>query len=440
MKEMKRDKARREYTLIMALGVILTFLMLVGMAGAVPFAYVVNSGDDTVSVIDTATDTVTATVPVGEFPMGVAVSPDESKVYVTNYGSGANLCSNDGLSTATEVGTTVSVIDAATNTVVDTITVGKHPYDVVVSPDSKKVYVTNAGDATVSVINAVTNTVSDTISNIGELPYSNPMHIVITPDGSTIYVQTRQTFDNSNMATVYVINTTNNSIVDTIGIRNADGGITMSQGGNCVYTVHASAGTDSVKAFSVDYNNPIDNFVVNVDECPREVAVSPDDATLYVVNYVSDTISVVNSTAGVVMYTIDMNDPDHNSGIENIAVSTDGKKLYVVSSSNFRKCVYVFNSTATNYDLITTIPVGKYAGEIAIKQEPTVAIVHPEPTEKTTSEENTTTAVIYDTLLNNTVVENTDGASNTNTVAKEDNGGFFANIIKAFTNLIHAIV
>ena len=135
-----------------------------------------------------------------------------------------------------------------------------------------------------------------------------------------------------------------------------------------------------------------------------------------------------------------MNDPDHNSGIENIAVSTDGKKLYVVSSSNFRKCVYVFNSTATNYDLIRTIPVGKYAGEIAIKQEPTVAIVHPEPTEKTTSEENTTTAVIYDTLLNNTVVENTDGASNTNTVAKEDNGGFFANIIKAFTNLIHAIV
>ena len=81
MKEMKRDKARREYTLIMALGVILTFLMLVGMAGAVPFAYVVNSGDNTVSVIDTATDTVTATVPVGEFPMGVAVSPDESKVY-----------------------------------------------------------------------------------------------------------------------------------------------------------------------------------------------------------------------------------------------------------------------------------------------------------------------------------------------------------------------
>ena len=62
------------------------------------------------------------------------------------------------------------------------------------------------------------------------------MHIVITPDGSTIYVQTRQTFDNSNMATVYAINTNNNSIVNTIGIRNADGGITMSQGGNCVYS------------------------------------------------------------------------------------------------------------------------------------------------------------------------------------------------------------
>ena len=61
----------------------------------------------TVSVIDTATNTVTATVPVGIQPYGVAISLDGTKVYVTHPGS-----------------YTVSVIDAATNTLLTTVKVG----------------------------------------------------------------------------------------------------------------------------------------------------------------------------------------------------------------------------------------------------------------------------------------------------------------------------
>ncbi len=41
-------------------------------------------GDNNVSVIDTATNNVTATVHVGIYPTGVAVSPDGTKVYVAN--------------------------------------------------------------------------------------------------------------------------------------------------------------------------------------------------------------------------------------------------------------------------------------------------------------------------------------------------------------------
>jgi YVTN family beta-propeller protein len=37
-------------------------------------AYITNFIDDTVSVISTATNTVTATIPVGGFPLGVAVT------------------------------------------------------------------------------------------------------------------------------------------------------------------------------------------------------------------------------------------------------------------------------------------------------------------------------------------------------------------------------
>lgn len=47
-------------------------------------AYVSNANDSTVSVIDTTTNTVIATVPVGAGPFEVAITPDGARVYVAN--------------------------------------------------------------------------------------------------------------------------------------------------------------------------------------------------------------------------------------------------------------------------------------------------------------------------------------------------------------------
>ncbi|AKB74355.1 hypothetical protein MSLAZ_1094 [Methanosarcina lacustris Z-7289] len=111
MNEMTCDKTHRGHALITFLGITtLVLLMLVSITGAAPFAYISNVDDNTVSVIDTATDTVTVTS-VGTNPKGVAVSPDESKVYVTNEGEN-----------------TVSVINTSTNTVTASVPVGKWPY------------------------------------------------------------------------------------------------------------------------------------------------------------------------------------------------------------------------------------------------------------------------------------------------------------------------
>jgi YVTN family beta-propeller protein len=70
-----------------------------------------------VSIIDTATNMVTANILVGSFPTGVAVTPDGRKVYVANQSS-AN----------------VSVIAAKTNTLTATIAVGSEPTGVAVTP------------------------------------------------------------------------------------------------------------------------------------------------------------------------------------------------------------------------------------------------------------------------------------------------------------------
>ena len=76
---------------------------------------------------------VTATISTGgTYPVGVAVTPDSTKVYVANNNS-----------------SNVSVIDTATSTVTATITlpcvvcqaVGSGTYGVAVTPDGGKVYV-----------------------------------------------------------------------------------------------------------------------------------------------------------------------------------------------------------------------------------------------------------------------------------------------------------
>jgi YVTN family beta-propeller protein len=72
--------------------------------------YVTNEGDDTVSVVDGATNTVSATIPVGVAPLGVAVSETFNRIYVVNSADG-----------------TVSIIDGTTNTVIDTVAVGANP-------------------------------------------------------------------------------------------------------------------------------------------------------------------------------------------------------------------------------------------------------------------------------------------------------------------------
>src|SRR5271157_774445 len=81
------------------------FLMLMNIVSAYPYGYIANYKDNTVSVIDTSTNTVTATVNVGILPYGVAVTG--AHLYVTNEGSN-----------------TVSVIDTLTNTITATINVG----------------------------------------------------------------------------------------------------------------------------------------------------------------------------------------------------------------------------------------------------------------------------------------------------------------------------
>jgi YVTN family beta-propeller protein len=133
-------------------------------------AYVPNSTDSTISVIETKTNTVVQTIPLatGASPSAIAITPDGTRAYVTEFGAAE-----------------VSVISTATNGVIATPGVGSDPWGVGVTPDGKRAYVVNDGDDTVSAIDTVTNT---TIGAPIPLPGAGgPRGLAISPNGAQAY-------------------------------------------------------------------------------------------------------------------------------------------------------------------------------------------------------------------------------------------------------------
>ena len=130
-------------------------------------AYVV-SYDGTVTVIDVGTDTVDGTYAAGAQAFDLVVAPDGARIYVVN--------DND------EPDTTGSVtaIDTATGAPT-TITVGDQPYGPLVSSDGRRVYVTNYLGGSVSVIDTADDTVVDTVPGADA-------EARFTPDGRYVYV------------------------------------------------------------------------------------------------------------------------------------------------------------------------------------------------------------------------------------------------------------
>jgi YVTN family beta-propeller protein len=125
---------------------------------AAPCAYVsgadgLTPGTGSVSVLDTGTRDIVATIPVGDNPRGLALTPDGRELYVV-----------DGQLSSRKRGD-VSVIDTTTNQVSHTVQVGRIPVSVSVSPDGRYAYVLNACgfDVTCSGLNAIS--VIDTTSN-----------------------------------------------------------------------------------------------------------------------------------------------------------------------------------------------------------------------------------------------------------------------------------
>jgi YVTN family beta-propeller protein/VCBS repeat-containing protein len=237
-------------------------------------AYVTNRNDGTVSVIDTATNTVTDTIaPItaGTYPEGVAVSPDGKHVYVVNSGR-------------TVQGTldgTVLVIDTATDTIINSRVVGIDPSAVAVTPDGKYAYITNSGDGTVSVLDTATNEILGVLIPVG----FRPVGVAVTPDGKYAYIT------NSGDHTVSVLDTATNTTVGNpipVAVDGNPHGVAVAVTARGTYAYVANLGDSdhplggTVSVIDTASNTTIADIPLTGDGYPEGVAVSPDGRFVYV--------------------------------------------------------------------------------------------------------------------------------------------------------------
>jgi YVTN family beta-propeller protein len=276
-------------------------------------AYITNYDSESVSVINTRTNAVIATVPVGVGPWGVAVSPDGRRVYVAN-----------------NVSSSLSVIDATSNTVIATVNL---PYalEVAVNADGSRVYVTNLfGD--LAAIDAATYKLTSMIP-------AGPGPWAVAVANKKIYVA-----NSSAPATVTVIDEATDEITGTIpvGPTTSAPGLAASSDGRRVYVSNQIA--TSMPIIDTTIDTVVDTIPLGISE---SVAVSPDSTIVYMPagNHIHG-YDVVTDQFVV--------GSDYVGGIAGISVTPDGRTVY---AANYNANVVFAIDTASS-GIIATIPVG----------------------------------------------------------------------------------
>jgi len=268
-------------------------------AGALPCtpnAYVSNSFADSVSIIDTNTHTVIATVPTGSAPVNPVFTPDRRKVYVSNSQSN-----------------TLTVIDVETNEVTTIPAGGSNPSGLAFSPDGNRLYVSLIADfvspGAVLSIDLTTGVASPPIP-MG----ADPERIALTPDGARLYV------NNLLDGTMAVIDTASAKVIATLNLGELPFNPLLSPDGTVVYVGVMSA--NHIAVIDTATNQVVRTIPA---DSPNGMTYSKDFESLFVSNALSGTVQQVSLTTNMILKTATV------GGVPgNMAVLPDGKLAYMV--------------------------------------------------------------------------------------------------------------
>lgn len=260
----------------------------------------------------------------------MAITPDGSKVYVTN-------------SRGNNLGNSVSVIDTATNTVIATIPTGSgtRPDGIAMSPDGAFAYVTTfVGD--LLRIDTATDALATQNPSLTVASTTRLFDIQVSPDGTKAYIAKQ-----SIPAELVVVDLVNWSVLQTVtvpsvGALNNPYGVAVSPDGSKVYFTGDSLAGGGI------YVMDTATFVVTgptlTGDLPYRIAASPDGSRLYVPNYNSQTLSVIDTATMTVLTSVATPTVGYPS---QAIVSPDGQKVYITMEGG--EAVAIFDVAAGSF-------------------------------------------------------------------------------------------
>jgi YVTN family beta-propeller protein len=260
-------------------------------------AYVADAEAQAITVVDTATNTVSATIPIAVGPpQFLTFAPDGRTLYVTMFDKQRTIHAID-------------VLDTASNAVIATIPQPARPYRPAVTPDGKLLFVPNHDIASVSVIDTATNTV---ITQMQVAP--NPHSVTFSRDSSRAYTADHE----SNLLSV--IDTATLGTLATVRVGTSPHTVAISPDRPLV----ANVNYDSDSVSMTDTNALEVVATIPVGKHPQDIAWTPDGRFVYVVNQGSNTVSVIDATTYRVTATLPT-----GAGPTSIAVLPNGRQAYV---------------------------------------------------------------------------------------------------------------
>jgi YVTN family beta-propeller protein len=312
-------------------GALFALLPLLGLA-APPKAYVGNFKDNTVSVIDTGTATVVATVPVAAGPHGMTQTPDGRTVYVGGDGSSS-----------------VSVIDTATDRVVRTLEVGKSPHGLAMMPNGRALAVAvYAEDAVVFFDTA-------SYDRLAAVAVPKPHTIAVRPDGGVAYVASQE----PGKFALAVVDLKTFTVLRSVPLDKPPRDLEFGRDGKALY--FTIAGENAVQVL----DPATDRIVARIP-----TGVSPHVATLF--PGASAGTVVVQGPGELLLF-----DPETNAVLRTIAV---GKQPHWLAANGAGTVVYVTNEGSNDVSIVElasgrtqAVPVGTAPRKVVLQRVATAA-------------------------------------------------------------------
>ncbi len=343
---------------------VVTMLALaswVTAAWGAPFAYVANSGSDSVSQFDRMGGPLAPLAPFTTAtrggPSGIIVSPDGRSAYVTELGEDKvaqyDVGPNGGLAPKSP----------------PTVDTGTNPQGIAISPGGGYVYVTNVDSNTVSQFGVGLDGRLTALTPASVATGTSPLGVAVSPDGKSVYVTN---VDGPRSHTVSQFDVGASGALSpkapaTVGAGNGPAGIAVSRSGESVYVANV-AGT--VSQYDVGTGGTLRAKTpasLPGGPGPSGLVVSPDGKSVYVTDEDGNRVSQFDANSEGKLSPKTPKAVPSGKQPKGIAIAPDGNSVYVTDGDSTAVSQYRVGAKGRLVARIpATVRVGRLPAGIAV--------------------------------------------------------------------------